>query len=239
MHAYFAFSRGLPEQESALIRCAFYYESLSVKKLFEESAWRLFERGLEILTSKGDRASAREYWERVITRFPGSRYEEQCSSYVRILDRMLKEDSVFNEPKNLKDLSPDQQVAYWIHRLREVNAIQLTQPGSCRVLDDIEGHKDDAAHHLAQLGITAIPQLIGLLEDSRLTRSYGLWRDFSPWRWVLQYRDAAIEIIEHIAGETFYQASSSSSYLSNEKPAVQDAVITKVKAWWEKHKNSE
>lgn len=236
LHAYFAHCRGLHDRTAPLLRWAFYYEAAAVKKLFAERAWKTFEHGLLTLNRSGDRTLAREHWKRVISRFPDSRYKEQCAGYVRTLDRMIEEDASFQEPKSLENLSAEQKVAYWVHKLREVNAVQMSQPGHCHVLN-LDKRSGNPAHQLAQLGKPAVPALIGLLEDDRLTRSYGYWRHFSPWRWVLQYRDAAIQTLELIANEDFYDPSSTSSYLSIEESEKQIDVIAKVNAWWKLNKD--
>jgi hypothetical protein len=203
----------------------------------DDTAWVVFQRGLTALNETGDRALAMHHWNLVLTAFPNSRYESQCQDYVRVLAQMLAEDSAFRELEGVKAHPVHEQIEYWIYKLREVNAVQRSQPGHCHLLEGYVFRRDksNAAHQLAGFGKAAVPALIGLLEDERLTRSYGFHRTFSPWRWVLRYQDAAVQILGAIANESFYVPRTTSSYFSNEDPAVRQSVAAKIRDWW--HKN--
>ncbi len=55
------------------------------------------------------------------------------------------------------------------------------------------------ADRLIALGFDAVPSLIATLDDTRLTRAYG-----GRGSYVLRYGDAAVQILEVIAGQSFY-----------------------------------
>jgi hypothetical protein len=83
---------------------------------------------------------------------------------------------------------------------------------------------------LVKIGYPAIPQLITALDDRRFTRSVGYHRDFYFSHYVLRVGDAALAIIERIAGRSFYRRYSTTS------EAVKDGEIpsvrVEVEAWW-------
>ena len=82
-----------------------------------------------------------------------------------------------NAVKPFDKLSKKEQIAELIFQLRDQNGHQFTYPGGCHIVDDIldveEKQKiaSSPAHRLVMIGSDAIPQLIEVLEDDRLTRS--------------------------------------------------------------------
>ncbi|HVW39244.1 MAG TPA: hypothetical protein VHB99_18135 [Pirellulales bacterium] len=126
-----------------------------------------------------------------------------------------------------------------VFQLRECKAVQFMQPGSCWIpshSQPAEGPKANAADLLVAEGFDAVASLIEALEDTRLTRSYGYYRNFDHWRYVLQARDAAIQTLVVIADDgadrRLYFNNTSSGYFSNDKEEVRAAAIERVNEWW-------
>src|SRR4029077_20857770 len=106
-------------------------------------------------------------------------------------------------------LGKEEQVAELIFQLRDQNGHPFMQPGSCDIFDRFGGSKKDtAAHKLVKIGYDAVPQLIEHLDDQRFTRSVGFHRNFYFSHHVLRVSDCALEILEEIAAQHFWTASS-------------------------------
>jgi hypothetical protein len=116
----------------------------------------------------------------------------QATAIMKDLERRKKK-GTFNKPAPV-DLPGDfaewdvkKRVAFWINRLDEVDARQLSQPGN------VELAVDSRVEALVALGDAAVPDLIGVIEtDERLTRSVAFLRDFHRGRTVLGVREAAL-----------------------------------------------
>src|SRR5215471_18539331 len=109
------------------------------------------------------------------------------------------------------------------------NGRQTCQPGSCRVFADERGEQSPA-HQLVRLGFDAVPQLIDALEDERFTRSVGFYRDYCFSHHVLRVGDCALEILEQIAGRTFWQGTYTNAAMVKDGQAAQTKQL--VLAWW-------
>lgn len=126
--------------------------------------------------------------------------------------------------------SVDAKANYYTYKLRDVAERQFSNPGRCNVTASRQ------ARRLMALGKNAIPPLIAALPDSRPTRSYGYSRSFWPESYhVLRIGDAAVQIIEAITHQPFYQESCTGCYLHNEPSQKRDAVIRSIRDWWAKN----
>jgi 3-oxoacyl-[acyl-carrier protein] reductase len=129
-------------------------------------------------------------------------------------------------------MTPDQRAAYWIYHLRDLAVGQWSDPGSCRVVDDVGavgagGKKPNAAAELKKLGMAAVPHLIAHLDDPRPTRCKGHWRSYWPdGHYLLRYGDCCQQVFEAVTGHT----------LTTETYPMQAKKGTEVKAaaekWW-------
>jgi hypothetical protein len=90
----------------------------------------------------------------------------------------------------------------------------------------------NAAIELRKIGWPSVPALIELLGDRRPIRSVGFWRGWSPYRTVLRYQDAAIQILNDLFPTRFYERTSTSAYFSNERPEMRERVIAAIKSWY-------
>src|SRR5262249_20699457 len=89
------------------------------------------------------------------------------------------------------------------------------------------GEGNSPAHQLVKFGYDAVPQLIDVLEDKRLTRSVSYGRNFFFSHQVLNVGDCAREILGRITGRHFWAGSP-------RMPRDQRAAETKkqYQAWW-------
>jgi hypothetical protein len=155
------------------------------------------------------------------------------------LQKMSVEDAQWRQPSLLAQLPVSDRVQALIFQLRDCDAVQDSQPGNCWIPGFYqlwEMVPPNAADQLIAEGFDAVPSLIEALEDSRLTRSYGFYRDFAPWRYVLEVRDAAIQslvvLADDLSDRRLYHNNTSSGYLSNDKREARAAAIDRVNKWW-------
>ncbi|BAU15607.1 hypothetical protein LEP3755_61660 [Leptolyngbya sp. NIES-3755] len=100
-------------------------------------------------------------------------------------------------------------IAALIHDLEEVFAPQGGQPSYPSF------YCHPVIEALANQGEAALELLLQCLEqDTRLTRTVHIWRDFSPSRSVLGVHEAAYAVIVQILGMRFYDRTSSGSNLT-------------------------
>jgi len=159
------------------------------------------------------------------------RHTQQAQEAVTLLCRMIAEDDEHaRQPvRPLQELPRQEQIAELIFHLRDQNGRQTCQPGSCRVFADERGEQSPA-HQLVRLGFDAVPQLIDALEDERFTRSVGFYRDYCFSHHVLRVGDCALEILEQIAGRTFWQGTYTNAAMVKDGQAAQTKQL--VLAWW-------
>ena len=136
--------------------------------------------------------------------------------------------------KPFEQLSKKEQIAELIFQLRDQNGHQFSQPGSCDIFDPISVKQDTPAHRLVKMGYDAVPQLIEAMEDQRFTRSVGFHRNFYFSHHVLRVGDCALTILERITGRSFWEASSTFSYMSKDQKAAETKKIAQV--WYEEFK---
>jgi hypothetical protein len=171
-----------------------------------------------------------ERFEQFIENFPESEYTARAREMAVLLRQMVREDKEYaRRAKSLETMTLEECIAELVFQLRDQNGHQWSQPGWCDIFSDERG-RDSPAYQLVEIGYPAIPQLIAALDDERFTRSVGFHRDFYFSHFVLRVGDAALAVIERIAGRRFYQRHSTTS------EAVKDGEIASVKAeveaWW-------
>ena len=103
------------------------------------------------------------------------------------------------------------------------------QPGSPTIWADLLGAASPAAL-LVDLGHDAVPALIAALPDRRWTRTVGYWRRFMFSHYVLTVGDAAREILERIAGRSFWKLTYTAASMAKDGQAAE--VQHEVEAWW-------
>ncbi|MCC6151976.1 MAG: hypothetical protein IT461_17130 [Planctomycetes bacterium] len=180
------------------------------------------------------RKSMLEAFERIAMLFPKSEYFKSASETAELLRSMVKEDDEHAAKKlpPLSEMTVSERVAELIFQLRDQNGHQYSQPGECDIFD--EWFHDEPgktpAHQLVAIGYPAIPQLIEVLEDNRLTRCVGFWRNFCFSHYVLRVGDCAQEIISRIAHRSFYERRSTSGAMVKDGQAA--ACKRAVQEWW-------
>jgi len=199
-----------------------------------EGGWEGFLRAVTYLQEEGDRARAAKLFRDVAESFPGSDFAEDSRELVGLLEKMAEEDRAWKEPADAGNADPGEKIRVLLHRLRDVECYQRSQPGYCDLLAGCGrlGDGPNPAVELAKMGEAAVPALLDLLEDRRPTRSVGYWRDFGKTRTVLRYQDVAVRILSGLAEVPFYAPRTTSAYFSAEEPRERRAVIDALRAWF-------
>jgi hypothetical protein len=168
--------------------------------------------------------------EQFLLHFPQSEYTPRAAEAVALLRQMIEEDRAHaNAAKPVSMMTLDERIAELIFQLREQHGYQWGQPGWNDIFSDERGEASPA-HQLVKIGYPAIPQLIPALDDRRFTRSVGYGRDFFFSHEVLRVGDAALTIIERIAGRGFYATTSLTSPITDEERRA--AAKAQVLDWW-------
>ncbi|HZE99716.1 MAG TPA: hypothetical protein VE981_22105 [Planctomycetota bacterium] len=163
-------------------------------------------------------------------KFPKTEHAELVRDTVRMLETMVQEDAAHVEPKQPPaTLPPQARVKELIFHLRDQNGAQYSQPGECDFFADPR-NEESPAHRLAALGFDAVPLLIDALEDARFTRSVGYHRDFYFSHHVLRVGDAALAVLEKIAGKRFFERAYTNGAMTKDEAAK--ATKTAVQEWW-------
>jgi hypothetical protein len=179
------------------------------------------------------RAQLLERFERITKNYPNSEHRKRARETALVLRRMIKEGAAHaaKQPAGpFERLGKEEQIAELIFQLRDQNGHQYTQPGACDIFDTLNDKKDTPAHRLIDWGYDAVPQLIDALEDHRFTRSVGFHRDFYFSHYVLRVGDCALDILERIAERTFWQSTSTFSYMTLDNQTA--GTKEKVQAWY-------
>jgi hypothetical protein len=155
-------------------------------------------------------------------------HARQAREYLALLKHMVAEDEKHAKRQKPEKPTKREQIAELIFQLREQNGHQFLQPGWCDIFDDFGGgamrNKRTPAHQLVEFGYDAVPQLIDVLEDRRLTRSVGFGRNFYFSHHVLRVGDCSHAILERITGRDFRAGTSFDEKSADARKAAQ--------AWW-------
>ncbi len=177
------------------------------------------------------RPRLRERFQRITEHFADSEHAARAQGTASMLEVMIDEDRARAEagPVGLQEMAVEDRVAELIFQLRDQNGRQWSQPGACDVFSDPRG-EESPAHQLVEIGFDSVPQLIAALEDQRFTRSVGFHRDFYFSHHVLRVGDAALAILQEIAGRTFYQRTYTNAAMT--KDGAASTVQAEASAWW-------
>ena len=231
-NAYAAAYFGKSKEATRLVHEAIRQRGLCFEDAYNEAAWQSFAQGIAMLRSGTPRSELLNHWKETLRVFDHSRYHEQLTDLTSQLEKQVVEDQKLagSDVEDPGKLPLPQRINYYIARLPDVHGAQWSQPGHCVTYGMGEGTQVSDA--LIKIGRPAVPKLIEHLDDRRLTRSIGFWRNFAPSRVVLRVQDVAVQCIEQIVDIRFYHSSSTSSYLSNEKEEKRRAVVEDIKEWW-------
>jgi hypothetical protein len=172
----------------------------------------------------------------IAKRFPQSKHAAQARHLATLLLKMIAEDEAHARlpGKALKDMTKQEHIAELIFRLRDQHGVQWTQPGGCDIFYDDHNANDKTlkspAGQLVDIGYDAVPALIEVLGDERLTRSVGFHRDYYFSHHVLRVGDCAIAVLARITGRSFWVPSS--TFGGMVKDGEVRAARKKAEAWW-------
>jgi len=125
------------------------------------------------------------------------------------------------------------RLEYHAFHLRDVAAAPDSVPGQARVLGGSfgipRGDKTAAADALRAIGKPAVPLLITMLDDRRPTRSVSTGMNGS---YALRYADAAVQILEALAGQPFFPQQGRGRYFMNAPDAIRRQVVADIERWW-------
>ena len=76
----------------------------------EKEAWKTFYAAVTSLEDKGDRKQAAKLFREVSEIFPESRYAQDSKELAVVLEEMVKEDTVWKEPKQIGKLSLQEKI---------------------------------------------------------------------------------------------------------------------------------
>ncbi|MCD4657737.1 MAG: HEAT repeat domain-containing protein [Planctomycetes bacterium] len=173
----------------------------------------------------------------ILSKLPKHRYSAEASKIVEMLKKMIEEDKKWKEPtkEEFKKMTPAEQAEYWIYKLRDHNAMQYTNPGSCSVFEffgKYDGYPVNPAEELKLLDIEAIPLLIEHMDDPRPTRCVGFHRSFAPSTYYHLYiGDACEQIFEAISGISIYRRRSTSGTMMRDGKTSE--AKKKAQEWWD------
>ena len=235
-HAIAAAWRGWNDRAAAIVDLNLRRRETALVDMVDGRTWPSLSKGVEMLqTKRADRAAVLEVWQATLAANPGSGYEEQLQDMIAQLKIQAGEDALRAKAVAVDPakLPVEEQIRYYVDRLCETNGEQDSDPGECPVLG--WGPRTEFSDALVKIGRPAVPALIALLDDRRLTRCVGYFRTFDQHPHVLRYQDVAIKCIEAIVDIRFYISSGSGFYLSKEKKETHDAVVADVRSWWTGH----
>jgi hypothetical protein len=174
-------------------------------------------------------------WE-AIARIPYHEHRDEAKRMVEGYKALIAEDAAWKEPpaETLGRMTTEQQVAYWLHHLRDADAGQTSSPGECDVLRTYSrrnADKPNPAAELQKLGIAAVPQLIAHLDDVRPTRCEGFWRWYWPDSYcLLCYGDCCQQIFESVTGHSIYDRRDTNGYPIKDGKAKE--CRARAEQWW-------
>jgi hypothetical protein len=141
-------------------------------------------------------------WKLVAEGLPESPWREEAKKTVVLYERQLAEDATFVEipPAELAKRDEASRVAYWIHKLRDLDARQWGQPGGVMIPTTDES----ASAQLVKLGWSAVSGLIAHLEDEGPTRCMSFYRDHALGSYeLLRVADVCGSLLYTITGTDF------------------------------------
>lgn len=169
-----------------------------------ERVWGDLERTLRLRAwvELDDSEERREAFARFARRFPESRYAAEAESFVRVLERMIAEESSIAPEEGLAELEGVALVDALVARLRYARGHGPSINGGPATLFAAEvGEPPNGADRLVALGDLALPALVAACDDDTLTWiAYPGRADSDPT--IRTVGDCAQEILARITGES-------------------------------------
>ena len=217
--------------------------SLSLQQAFSEDLAQMTCRRIMIDFSnpKVSRSELLKRLERFTKTFPKAKDHKKVLETARILHAMLAEDRAHQSPPDITKLSSEQHIAELIFQLRDSHRGQWGKLVylSEETLDHItafsdENSEDDlepgAAKQLLEMGFDAVPQLIAILDDERLTRDVVVESERFLYPKVLRYRDLASQLLNKISNDGIHDLAKFDPFGADAKdpPSYKD----RAQQWW-------
>lgn len=184
------------------------------------------------------RSDLQAMWKR-LQEMPGHDHLDEAKAMDAYYASLLEEDARWVEPsaEAMQEFTPAEAAEYWIYKLRDLDAGQWSDPGTCYVLgtgaeiDPRAQSRRSAAVELKKLGEAAVPLLIEHLDDARPTRCQGHWRRHAPvGRYLLRYGDCCQQILRAIGGEEIFPGFPGGSYPMQEGKGSD--LKKQAERWW-------
>ena len=185
------------------------------------------------------RRELQKNFERIVAECPKSRHVARAKEISGVLKRMIPEDDAHAAERAkvpFGKLSREDQIKDLIFQLRDQDGFQFSQPGSCSIFS-FGGAGETPADRLVEFGFDAVPPLIEVLGDDRLTYSVGYHRNFYFSHEVLRVGDAAQQVIEKIGGVNLNQGIEVRMFGEDPKRygegGLRKAIQADARRWWE------
>ncbi len=141
-------------------------------------------------------------WKLVAEALPESPWRQEAKTLVTLYERQVAEDAVFTDVPAAELTKRDEasQAAYWLQKLRDLDARQWGQPGGVMIPTTDES----ASGHLQRLGWAAVSALIAHLEDESPTRCMSFYRAHIPGSYdLLRVADVCGSLLYSITAKHF------------------------------------
>jgi hypothetical protein len=204
----------------------------SAQRLSEKddlAALRSYRAGIELLEKGAPRSEVLARWEAAHEAYPNSALSHALNVYTTLLRRQVEADTMPVDPVDPAKLPIPKRVAYYTSLFPDVHGRQYDSSGACYLLHN--GAGTEASDAIVAIGRPAIPALIELLDDNRLTRSVGRGIGQDPT--VVRVQDVAVQCIEAILKVRFLP--NDLSYLSSAQPALHSKITADIRSWWKQN----
>lgn len=236
-YAYAAADHGMKEETAALVTEVFKRVPEGFSNLLNELVWQELMPAMSAFQAGGSRRGFLETCIRLRRDYPGSRYDKELDSIIVPLERDLSTPKPSFVEKDMKELTSEERIRYWIYQLRDLAGHQWSDPGYPELFS-MDGIRPTPADQIVAIGPPAIPFLINTLEDDTPTRTIAWQRSFYPIRFVLRRQDIAIKCLERIVGCDFYDEAATYIHFYMDSEERKQSVIANVNKWWAESKDT-
>ena len=199
----------------------------------EDLAWQAFSTMVHAYMVRADE-EAMTAGERLFRLYSDEAKEYPQAAAILEELRRRKKEGTFG--KSLRRWCPPEEwptpkkVAHLIKALEDVDVVQMGQPGHVIFAMDVR------VSALIDIGDAAVPALIDTIEnDTRLTRSVHVWRDFDRSRTVLGVREAALEAVMPILRTRVFNIRFTGDDFTSRGEAKAKEVAGTLRAYWNKY----
>jgi len=230
-----ALEYGLKDEAKALIDEALRLNSSAISRLYNMLVWQILRPAMFKFQDGGSRKEFLATCKKLLTDYPGSKYDEQLESLIRPLEREAATPQPDFLKKKPEERTQEENIRYWIYQLRDLAGQQIFDPGYPELFSPI-GSSPTAADQLVAIGVPAIPYLIEALDDDTPTRTIGWGRIWDTRYYVLHRQDVAIKCLERTVGCLFYSSLSTTKHLHKEPSQQRKSIIENISQWWQTSK---